>query len=90
MFAGESPEPPRFEDLDLELPSAAVSIVAVSGNAHGEGAKTWIPLRDIASWTLRTAEVVELWNCYFLGHFMKTFTKQTLVTKSYHIIYSYH
>lgn len=34
-------------DLDLELPSAAVSIVAVSGNAHGEGAKTWIPLRDI-------------------------------------------
>ena len=41
---------PRFEDLDLELPSAAVSIVAVSGNAHGEGAKTSVPLLDIVAW----------------------------------------
>eukprot|EP00435_Cladocopium_sp_Y103_P041643 s1343_g11.t1 len=35
------------DDLDLELPSTAVSIVVVSGNAHGEGAKTSIALRDI-------------------------------------------
>lgn len=34
-------------DIDTQKPAAATTIVVVSGNDHGEGAKTQIPLLDI-------------------------------------------
>jgi len=34
-------------DIDMQQPPLAKSIVVVSGNSHGEGAKTQIPLHDI-------------------------------------------
>eukprot|EP00438_Fugacium_kawagutii_P004578 Skav230703 [mRNA] locus=scaffold1495:415815:435421:- [translate_table: standard] len=40
----------RLMDIDMELPKSATDIVVVSGNGHGEGAQTKIPLKDIAAW----------------------------------------